>query len=322
VNSKAYKYDVAISFLSRDEQAAQALYDSLSPNFEVFFYPRNQEELAGTDGIDSLRQAFRNESRVVTVLYRDGWGQTPWTRVEEDGIKDRFLGEGWHWLLFIMLDNASTAPKWLPERKIRLSFQDYGHEQAVGAIKARIQEVGGIVRRDDAIQRARRVEKILAARSQRESMLMRDGLPAARAEARIVFDEMARLVEQIARDSPALGLKFGQEAIRFVITTGRASANILLPFAATPNSARLILRTWRGRLQLPGEGRLARLREPEEQDVHSFLIDFKPQCGWCWRSTIDPSPYFTSTELADFCVSTFLDFAVQGSTVEDEPYDE
>jgi hypothetical protein len=52
------KYDVAISFLSKDEPVAAALHDKLSEGLEVFFYPRKQEDLAGTDGCDRCALRF------------------------------------------------------------------------------------------------------------------------------------------------------------------------------------------------------------------------------------------------------------------------
>jgi hypothetical protein len=53
------KYDVAISFLSADESIAAALHNRLSESLQVFFYPRNQEELAGTNGT-IIRQVSRS----------------------------------------------------------------------------------------------------------------------------------------------------------------------------------------------------------------------------------------------------------------------
>jgi hypothetical protein len=42
------KYDAAISFLAKDEATAKGLADRLeSSGLKVFFFPRNQEELAG-----------------------------------------------------------------------------------------------------------------------------------------------------------------------------------------------------------------------------------------------------------------------------------
>jgi hypothetical protein len=69
------KYDVAISFLSKDESIAAALNDVLGEGLEVFFYPRKQEALAGTDGLESMRTPFLEESRLVVVLFREPWAK-------------------------------------------------------------------------------------------------------------------------------------------------------------------------------------------------------------------------------------------------------
>ena len=104
------KYDVAISFLSIDEPIAAALYNKLSDGLEVFFYPRRQEELAGTDGMVSMRAPFFEESRILVVLYKEPWGQTPWTGVEETAIKENCLTNNFQQLFFMTLDNTSALP--------------------------------------------------------------------------------------------------------------------------------------------------------------------------------------------------------------------
>jgi hypothetical protein len=137
------QYDVAISFLSRDEATAAAIYRKLTEGMQVFFFPRNQEALAGTDGLESMRKPFFDDSRVMVVLYREPWGKTPWTGIEETAIKDSCLVHGWSRLFFIVLDRESAIPIWLPQTHVRFNYADYGLEQAVGAIKARVQENGG-----------------------------------------------------------------------------------------------------------------------------------------------------------------------------------
>ena len=68
-------YNVAISFLSADEPTARALADQLeSSGLRVFFFPRSQEELAGTDGLETMRKPFL-DAQVAVVFYRDRWGQ-------------------------------------------------------------------------------------------------------------------------------------------------------------------------------------------------------------------------------------------------------
>lgn len=135
-------YDVAISFLVKDESTAAEMNRLLSQGLRVFFFPHKQAELAGTNGLESMRTPFLSDSRVMVVLYRELWGETPWTRVESTAIQEACLNNGWHRLFFISLDK-SKPPKWLPPQHIRFNMEEFGLEQAVGAIKARVHEQGG-----------------------------------------------------------------------------------------------------------------------------------------------------------------------------------
>ena len=114
-------YDVAISFLARDEPTAAELYSKLSDGLNVFFFPRNQEDLAGSDGLESMRTPFLT-ARVLVVLYRPPWGETPWTRVEQTAIAERCLNDGWDHLLFVVLDSTSAVPKWVPNTRVALGL--------------------------------------------------------------------------------------------------------------------------------------------------------------------------------------------------------
>lgn len=115
----------------------------------------SQEDLAGTNGLESMKEPFADNSRVNVVLYREPWGQTPWTRVEQNAIQERCL-HGWDSLFFVTLDDASTLPKWLPPMHIRLNFASFGLEQAVRAINNAVQRCGGIVSPMTALKRAER----------------------------------------------------------------------------------------------------------------------------------------------------------------------
>src|SRR5215472_12360505 len=82
-------YDVAISFLVRDEDTARSIHDDLkAAGLKVFFFPHKQEELAGTNGMETMRAPFM-DARVNVVLFRKPWGETPWTRVEDGAISER-----------------------------------------------------------------------------------------------------------------------------------------------------------------------------------------------------------------------------------------
>ena len=119
-------YHVAISFLAQDEPLALAIRGSLQPPASVFAYSKAQEQLAGRDGIEAFRTVFREQAQLVVILYRQGWGETPWTRVEKLAIEEfaheEFAHEeGWEHLLFVRLD-ASPVPKWIPKPHLYLDY--------------------------------------------------------------------------------------------------------------------------------------------------------------------------------------------------------
>jgi hypothetical protein len=89
MSQEQYDYDVAFSFLAGDESVATQLNDLLQDRLKTFLYSKRQGEIAGTDGEKSFNLVFGEKSRLVVVLYRAGWGETPWTRIEETAIRNR-----------------------------------------------------------------------------------------------------------------------------------------------------------------------------------------------------------------------------------------
>jgi hypothetical protein len=138
----------------------------------VFFYPHNQEELIGTNGIESMRAPFLS-ARVNVVLYRERYGKTPWTGVELAAIQDSCLKTGFRSLLFVQLEKKDGEPDWLPDTHIRCVLGDFTIDQLVGAIKNKAQELGGVIHRPDAMSEAERVKTEAEYIADRDAM-MRD----------------------------------------------------------------------------------------------------------------------------------------------------
>jgi hypothetical protein len=164
-------YDATISFLVADEKTASAIKSRLG-GLNVFFYPHNQEELIGSNGLESMRGPFLS-ARVNVVLYRERYGKTPWTGVELAAIQDSCLKTGFRSLLFVQLDKKDGKPEWLPDTHIRCVLGDFTIDQVVGAIKNKVQERGGTIQRPDAMAEAKRV-KAEADYHQDRERLMRD----------------------------------------------------------------------------------------------------------------------------------------------------
>lgn len=304
------KYDVAISFLEKDKSLALQVEAKLSESLKVFVYSNRQENLAGTDGLESFRQVFHAESRMVVVLYRDGWGQTPWTRVEEAAIKDRCLAEGWDWLLFVTLDNVCKPPVWLPKSEIRLSFPQYGFDQLIGAIKVRAEKLGSTMRVESTLDRAKRLERDGQLRAEREDNLARQGTAAARRE----YDEFKTVVrdrvEELNGQLKTIQIGLGLDGLGCTLRTNHVGVNCYLYVTQPSIQSRIVVQDWNGPILLPDErGRLMFPlgSEPKSIAKKEFYFDYQAAYGWCWHPQHNTSDFLSTVMLADKVVSSLLD---------------
>jgi hypothetical protein len=141
--NERYKYDVAISFLKEDESFANKLASKLKEGFECFIYNEHQEELSASDGEVFFNNVFENDSRFIVVLYREGWGESPWTRIEKTAIQNRTLNEGYSSTLFVQMPNCISMPKWLPKTYIYYHLMRFGLDGLIATINYKITENGG-----------------------------------------------------------------------------------------------------------------------------------------------------------------------------------
>jgi hypothetical protein len=86
---------------------------------------------------------FGQEARMVVVLYRGNWGQTPWTRIEETAIRNRAYNEGYDFVKFIPVDEPGSVPKWLPQNRLWIGLKRWGIAGAASVIEARVEEFRG-----------------------------------------------------------------------------------------------------------------------------------------------------------------------------------
>lgn len=308
------KYDVAISFLSKDEQTAAAIYQKLA-GLKVFFYPRSQEELAGTDGLASMRKPFYDDSRVVVVLYRDPWGRTPWTRVEQTAIQEGCLQHGWQRLFFAVLESAGAPPIWLPTNLVRFNYADFGLEQAVGAIKARVHENGGRILPLTPAKRAEMLEAEELFRRDRSRMSSEEGLTKIVASVGVLFKHIEKGCEDInTRGSLQVrcGIDFRERNAfqQCSMTDGRVGVTVawIQPYSNSLDRSSLIVREFSGGLILPGETGLMYLDKPTQVGETKYAPDLSNSREYGWREC-DATEFMSSPVLADRCLIRFLDLA-------------
>lgn len=166
-----FKYDVAFSFLAEDEGLATEINDILEGRLSTFIYARRQGEIAGTNGEITFNRVFGSEARIVFVLYRKGWGETPWTRIEETAIRNRAFEEGYDFVMFAPLEKSPAVPQWLPKTQIWIGLDRWGVKGAAIAIESRVQEAGGSPREEILEVRAARLSREITKEKERKAFL-------------------------------------------------------------------------------------------------------------------------------------------------------
>lgn len=130
------EFAVAFSHLSSDEQIAQEIRRFLPSDCPAFIYTEEQERLIGApDSVEELAIVFRR-AKVVVVLFRNGWGESRWTRLESGIIKDRLLEEGPSFLVLVRLDDSPLLA-WLPHNDFWVDYATEGPERAASYIASR-----------------------------------------------------------------------------------------------------------------------------------------------------------------------------------------
>jgi hypothetical protein len=291
---------------------------STFPKGEVFFYPRSQEDLGGTNGLESMKEPFADNSRVNVVLYREPWGQTPWTRVEQNAIQERCL-HGWDSLFFVTLDDASTLPKWLPPMHIQLNFASFGLEQAVGAIKNAVQRCGGIVSPMTALKRAERYRQEALYIADKKQISSFEGMAKVCEKVLELFAEIERLCAEI-RANGHMSIRVGSNAGQCVLTNNRISLIVCWrqPYTNSMDGCALTVLEYNMQMELPN-GRLLFVSEPEQLRKADFSPEISRARDYGWIEKGKPSTFLSSVELAKKCVIQFFDLAERADRGEIEP---
>lgn len=300
-----YEYEVAISFLAADEPLAAQLAEALEP-LNCFVYSKRQGEVAGTEGIETFRGIFRHRARVCVVLFREGWGKTPWTRVEEAAVRDYCLEAGWDRLIFVRLDREASKPVWVPDSYIYLDFVTFGVPDLIGVIKAAVAKQGVLLAPLSAVEKAKQVS--VAENFAKETrQLLSNGAQPFLERAAELFAAFERQLGETANET-GWDIKFGSNANSSVAATGGCSVVINCEelYANTAAEAYLEVRFYRGRILTPQEqGKFFVYDEPRLLSTSKVKLARIAGTGWCW--TIDNRVVSTDAA-ADWILGRLLEF--------------
>lgn len=171
MNQQEFTYDVALSFTQQDEELAYTIFTLLKNRLRCFIYSEEQKKLAGRDGEDLFNSVFSKESRIVVIFFREEYGNTKWTRIEETAIHNRGYEEGYDFVILIPTVSKFSPPAWLPKTRLWIGLDRWGIESAAGVIEARVQEFGGIVKLETVSDKAARAEYEINEKREREKLL-------------------------------------------------------------------------------------------------------------------------------------------------------
>lgn len=103
---------------------------------------------------------------------------------------------------------------------------------------------------------------------------------------------------------------------------GELNIYFLSKYVNTLENSFLVIREMNGRVLLPQEReRYMVSTEPKELSVHKFDPDITSDKGWCWRSQSDPKCYYTSGDIADYCIQIFLNLVDRADRGDIPPLD-
>lgn len=296
-----YKYDVAISFLDLDEPAAKNISESLNQGLKSFVFSERQAELGGNDGVEAFTDVFGRDARIIVVLYREQWGKTKWTRIEETAIKDRLLNDGAEFLTFVHLEKDKAVPRWLPQSRLWLDFDRLGVQGTVAVIEERVARAGAAVREETVEENASRLRLEQEAAARRIVFLhSQDGVKAADTEADALFARLEAL-----RPNADCDLKVSDYTAS-LFRNGYAVYVSWSRYRNTLEKSQLTIQTWNGRPSF-GPYRFANLfQDPEKLSELTFDFERLPDgsFAWCERST---RRLCTSERLADEAAKLLLE---------------
>ncbi len=304
-----FEYDVAFSFCAIDEGVATQLNDLLSPRLKTFIYSERQREIAGTDGQESFGQVYGKTARLVVVLFRPEWGETRWTRVERDAIKNRSLDDGWDFTTFVPTVDRPQMPPWLPKTRLYVGLQRWGIEGAAAAIESRATERGSNPHEETVAERADRLRRSRDLKEKQQQFQSSDTGVKCAIQA---YEDFSLAIEQhgetISKAGIGITTKRSQE---FRILSGLSPCNAICSFrpyyANSLQDAHLLVDVFKGFPRLPGF--YGSIDEPRKLKSLRYSYQLVRPNHHAWVGIDEKGREFTPQQLADYILRTYMDIA-------------
>jgi hypothetical protein len=300
--------------LAQDEAVATQLNDLLQDRVRTFLYSQRQKELAGKDGEQVFGAVFGGKSRFVALLYRDGWGETPWTRIEMVAIQNRTMDEGHDFLLCIPVDDHPQAPKWIPRNRIWIGLKRWGMSGAASVIEARIQELGGEpIEETPALRAARLGRRQEFERAREQFVASEEGVRQANDAVTRLKSTIKTLAAEIAQSERTLPLRTAEVRGEFLLL-GLGPAMVMnwwLRWANTLADSKLTIEFCN---RLPTHLAAVPLEDHRTLEKTKLHFDWVEPGQAAWAIEEWSRKSFSSEDLAAELLKRYMDFADRGNS--------
>jgi hypothetical protein len=308
-NRKKYKYDVAFSFLGKDEELAMQIEELLRHRVKTFIYSRKQSDLVGKDGEKILNQVFGSQSRIVVVLFRKGWGNTPFTRIEETAMKNRAYTEGYDFTLFIPLERPAAIPDWIPKPRIWMDIDRWGIQSAASIIELRIQDAGGQAKEETIEERlASSARKIVFEEEKKKFFRSEVAVKTANELVDKLYSRLEQVITSLNEKEKDVKLKIVSEARQRAIYSHRFSLifSWYVAYANTLDGSKFILELWQGIFCI-GRRRSLSIEKPIKIYEIEFNIDQTITGDFVWKELHGRVQSLSNEELISYSLKLLLD---------------
>jgi len=256
--------------------------------------------------METLTRLFAEEARVVVVIYREQWGQTKWTRIEQDAIKNRAFEHGWDFLIFVIKDKLAKLPAWLPKTRLMFGLERYGIDGLASVIEERVQAEGGTVHSDSVVDYAAKLNRDIDYQHRRNGWYSSEnGVKQAAEEARRLFSELERISNEITSKFPQITISFEPRPGECVLYSRGKSLGLAWStgmYLNTLEGSYLIVKIFLGRVSFqPYTFSKPKLIEDTRYDID---LDRTLRLGW--REQDGENRFYTSEQLADALVKRLL----------------
>lgn len=304
-----YKYDVAFSMLAQDETLAQEINDLLSDRYKTFLYSERQKEIAGADGELKFKQIFAEEARLVVVLYRKGWGTTPWTRMEEEAIRGRAYEQGYDFVKFVPLDEVQTVPKYVPKVQLWINALRFGAKGAASVIEARLEELGATAHEEKPVDRAKRLQRTMEFQRRREGYQhSHEAITDANASFGEIAEALKNDLAEFKNAGVCLGLQLKLEDQAVVVVGLKSGLRICwrYNYANSLEGAFLDVEIWEGHPPMRG---MMFYEDRSPIRTRRFKFDWLPTGVGGWVDCQDESSTYDAKSMAALAIHFYMDNA-------------